>query len=86
VFEDVRRGQTLKGRKNIRVDDMFRHIDYAYTKLAKWVIVAVTPASKFELSFSEYVHVVSFYNMLIGKDLQKFLFVSADESNKGYLR
>lgn len=86
VFEDIRRGTTQAGRKNIRVDDMYRHIDYSYTKIAKWVILAISPASKFELSFSEYVHVISFYCMLVGSDLEKFLFVNADDGHKEYLR
>ncbi len=86
VFEDIRRDRTQAGRKNIRVDDLFRYIDYQYTKLAKWVVIAVNPASKFELSFSEYVHVISFYCMLIGNDLQKFIFMNADDANKQYLR
>ncbi len=86
TYEDIRRGVTQQGRIVIRTDDLFRYIDQPYTQIGKWLISAVAPRSRFELSFSEYAHVICYYLMLTGAELLKFIFVNADEEHKEFLR
>lgn len=47
---------------------------------------AVQPRRKRELTFSEYVHFVCYFVMLSARDLSRFLFLSSDVDQKGYLR
>jgi hypothetical protein len=49
------------------------------------VFQAVKPDSKHDISFSEYVHMVSAFVMLGPKDLAKFLFQCADADGRQYL-
>lgn len=49
-------------------------------------MAAINPASRYEITFSEYVHLVAYFVMLTGKDLARFIFQHADEDNKAYLR
>lgn len=48
--------------------------------------MAIKPARKSELKFSEYVHYISYFVMLSAKDLTKFLFQHADVETNYYLR
>jgi hypothetical protein len=59
--------------------------DYPFTQLSQWVFQAVKPESKSDITFSEYVHMVSFFVMLGSKELMKFLFQAVDTDNRQYL-
>jgi hypothetical protein len=59
--------------------------DYPFSELSRWVFQSVKPDSKNDISFSEYVHMVSAFIMLGPKDLAKFLFQCADTDGRQYL-
>lgn len=59
--------------------------NYPFNQLAQWVFQAIKPESKTDITFSEYVHMVSFFVMLGSKELMKFLFQAVDTDNRQYL-
>jgi hypothetical protein len=76
---------------SLNVDLLFQHVLYVCaqeldrTKLLEWVVCGVNPASKAELSFTEYVYMLCFFIMFAKRELNQFLFGSMDVDNKMYL-
>jgi len=75
-----------RNRDSLAVEELFHALKFPYNRLSRWIIAAITPISRHELIFSEYLHFLSYFIMLTSKELTRFLFQHADEDNRGFLR
>ena len=62
------------------------NIPYYPDELTQWIVSAVKPLRKSELSFSEYVHVVAYFCMFAKKDLRRFVFGCMDVKQDCFLK
>jgi len=83
VFEAMLFG---RNRDTIKVEELFIYISFPYNRLSRWVVAAINPQSRHDITFSEYVHLISYFVMLSARDLARFVFQHADEDSRGFLR
>jgi len=89
VYEMKRTFDFLASATNadiVLLSALFEHIDMPQTHITAWIISAVKPRAKGELTFREYLHLVCFYSMFSRKDICKFIFGCMDEEKAQLLR
>lgn len=88
VFEIKRCFTRIIGGRNrdtVKVAEIFATLKLEMTEVCEWAVLAIEPARRKEITFSEYLHFVSYFVMLDGIDLGRFLFYHADTEDQGYL-
>ena len=83
VFESI---QGLRVSFYVHKKDIFHYLSIPYLKICEWIISGIDPGNKEEISFSEYLHTVSYFCLFGKRDLLRFVFGASDVDYKGYLR
>ena len=71
--------------ESLNYAEMAQHFGFHCSDMFKWVCNAVKPEKRNELSFPEYVHMVSYFSMFTRAELIKFMFGNMDPDKLGYL-
>ena len=71
----------------IEVKDVLKYWNFPdKSSIAEWLVKAVNPRRKGEVTFSEYVHIVCYFCMFTKKELIRFIFGAMDVEKKCFLR